>query len=517
MTSRIDHSVSLNAFYRNLFNTKPKSPSEITKSDSENFLPKESKGFDEGITAKDLFLNPTFEDEKAFNENWVNDIYSRKKSKEKPYYYLIDKGYSEENSETIVNQGIANISRQKQWSSANEKKGKLGSTLVDGIILSGIAKEIFDSESVPKFLKTLIKLSHGAFRGIRNYNQYSIYNRPDDDAAMNCYQSDIYDNKAAGFFARISGFTEMKISPWALPLGELFPSRFSDPIKKLCTMPGSLWWRIRMPAYINQQFATDLFRWLFYITPALSGSQECKEKISEVNKRGNLSLSYILDRHYKNSGLMTKKDKTFFNFIKQIPKLTFGCFSSDIAKQKDSAKKLGETIAPGLGLYGFFAFITGTIGSIVSKILEKEIKVFDFITATAISSQQLIYFPKLVLPLFNKAKELELAVTKDEVKERYKNHKIEDVSELAGSMKKLSYLGSSALGLNLLNNLVKLKDFENPIIQKSLKIFDSISTDLISKFFSHRRHIWGKGFRVTNPEFYNPVQAEAKEPALAQT
>lgn len=507
MTNIIDQNCQLNAFYRNIFNARPKQPSEVTKSDLENYTPKESKGFEEGITAKDLFKNPTCEDKELLNERWVNEIYTKPSAAKKHVSYLIDKGYTSEESETVIPNALDNVERQKEWSQVNEETGKEASNFVNGIIGLGVVKELLDNESVPKIIRTVADLAYGVCRGRRNYLQNFLYNRPDDDAAMNRYQADIYDNKVAGVLANAATFTEMKINSWALPLVELLPEKFKEPAKKLLTLPASEWWRARMPGHINQQFFTDFFRWSFHIIPSLFGHKDSVEVINGVKNRGNLSPSYIFQRHCKNAGLVKKEEQTTFNFLKQVPKLVSGCFSSNLSKQKDSAKKLGETAAPSLGFYGFFAMGVGTTAGSVLKILDKEHKFFDYLTSTAVSSQQLIYFPKMVVPLFNRAKQLQSDLLNPE---KLSKDQIKQISKLSNKKRNLAYLGAVTFGLNLLNNSLKLKTFENPILKKGIKILDEVSLDLISKFFSHRRHLNGLDFKVTNHEFYDPATEEAQ-------
>lgn len=510
MANTIDQNCQLNAFHRNIFNARPKQPHEITKSDSENYTPRESKGFEEGFTAKDLFENPTDEDKKTFHERWVNEIAADIKPQEEFREYLIDRGYSEEQSEQIVYSGIEGIARQKSWSKVNEETGKEAFNLVNGIIGLGVVKELLDNESVPKIIRTAVGLAYGACRGRRNYLQNFLYDRPDDDAAMNRYQADVYDNKVAGVLANAATFTEMKINSWALPLVELLPEKFKEPAKKLLTLPAGEWWRSRMLGHINQQFFTDFFRWCFYIIPSLFGHKESIEIINSVKNRRNLSTSYIFQRHCKNAGLTNQKEQTTFNFLKQIPKLVSGCFSSNLSKQKDSAKKLGETAAPSLGGYGFFAMGIGTIAGSVLKIMDKETWFFDFLTSTAVSSQQLIYFPKMVVPLFARPKELKASLSNPEITKDLSKDHIKQISELSNKKRSLAYLGAVTFGLNLLNNSLKLKTFENPILKKGIKILDEVSLDLISKFFSHRRHLNGLDFKVTNHEFYDPVTEETQ-------
>src|SRR3989338_7778554 len=269
MTNTIDQNCQLNAFYRNIFNARPKQPSEVTKSDLEDYTPKESKGFEEGVLAKDLFQNPNPPDNAIFDEKWINRIVSCKVDKNDYKDVLVARGFTEEQAQSVILYGLDNIDRQQKWSKVNEETGKEASNLVNEIIGLGVVKELLDNESVPKIIRTVAGLAYGACRGRRNYLQNFLYNRTDDDAAMNRYQADIYDNKVAGILANAATFTEMKINYWALPLVELLPEKFKEPAKKLLILPAGEWWRARMPGHINQQSFTDFFRWSFHIIPFL--------------------------------------------------------------------------------------------------------------------------------------------------------------------------------------------------------------------------------------------------------
>src|SRR3989338_4072397 len=129
MTNTIDQNCQLNAFYRNIFNARPKQPSEITKSDLESYTPKESKGFDESITAVDLFQNSTEQDKKLFDDKWVAHVVSEPEDEETYAASLIKHNYSQEAAEAIIDYSIDNSERQKSWSKVNEETGKEASNL----------------------------------------------------------------------------------------------------------------------------------------------------------------------------------------------------------------------------------------------------------------------------------------------------------------------------------------------------------------------------------------------------
>ena len=98
--------------------------------------------------------------------------------------------------------------------------------------------------------------------------------------------------------------------------------------------------------------------------------------------------------------------------------------AGDIASQKDGAKKLGETIAPSLGLYGYIAMIFGTLVCQVLKLFGIKSKALDAVVPSAFVSQQAIYIPKLATPLLNRAREIEEGLSKPNIRKHYTDEEI---------------------------------------------------------------------------------------------
>ena len=161
-------------------------------------------------------------------------------------------------------------------------------------------------------------------------------------------------------------------------------------------------------------------------------------------------------------------------------------------------------------MWGTIALPVGTLGSSVLKLLGKEDKarLFDLISSTSVNSQQIIYFPKLVLPLFNSAREIEMKLSDERFTKRFTSDELKELKGLTKNTKRLGYLGVGCLLLSSLNTTLKLKNFENSILNKAVEIIDGLSNDLICKFFSYRRYILGLGFRLLNPEFYPDYKEE---------
>lgn len=508
MSNTIGQLELLNQFYRNIFDTRPKQKEEITRADGEGFYPKESRGWEQGITAKDLFDNPTEEDEKIFHENWVSEIDPHVENSDKFIKHLIKRGFTEEKAQLIITFAYDNVERQKSWAGRNETHGKVASNCVNGVIALGIAERLIDSDSVPKIIRTSVSVLYGLLRGKREYEQNTMYRASDDDAAMNIYQANVYGNKIAGGVGNFATFVGKYINSWAHSAIGFLPENIKLATRHVLISIVPFWFRVRQPAEINQSFFTDLINLLIHKIPSLFGIKKSIEVIKDIEKRGTVSSSYFLERHYKNAGITEEKDKTILKLITKTFKLAKGCFSGDIKTQKDSSAKLGKTIAPTLGLYGSVAMGISIFLGPLFRILGIENRLFNFFASTPVTSQQFIYFPKLIMPFLTKAKELENCLSDEKTREKYTEGQIKELKDLSCKFRNLFYLGCITSLSNLLNTALKLKNFENPILRKGVDIIDEIATDLINKFFSQRRHVLGLGFRLTNTEFYTPVVEE---------
>ncbi len=497
MIEKIDN---LNNFYKPIYPLYE--PQKLIKGILETIIPKGRKGFADPVLAEDFIKDPTEEDKKLFNKFWINKILSDETTSELYDNELSQKGFSFEQKEFVFSFAIDDIERRKAWSSTNESHGYTASTATSANLILGLFKELIDTENTPWIINTALHLAYGVTRSIRSYYQYSIYGRDDDDAALNQYQADVYGNKIAGALSQASVFTETKINSWAYTVAEILPSHIRDPAKKLLCLPTSMWWRSRMPAHINQQFFTDFLSYLWHRPFSLFGDEKSIRVIKEIKEKDNISLSYFMERHYKNAGLIEKKDQNILNLIKHFFKLTKNTFSSDIKVQKDSSKKLAETIAPVLGMYGFFSVAIGTVFSSALKMFHINSKFFDVINSTSLTSQQMIYLPKIVMPLYNETKELDEAIKNSETTERFSKAGIENLKEFNKEKRNLAYLGFTSLPLSVLNTTLKFFNFEDVFLNKAKNIVDDLSGTVSNRFFSHRRHLIGKQFRLENPEFY---------------
>ena len=99
-------------------------------------------------------------------------------------------------------------------------------------------------------------------------------------------------------------------------------------------------------------------------------------------------------------------------------------------------------------------------------------------------------------------KELESLLLNPEYTKKHSAGQIENLKSLNKKQGFLSYLGAFCLISSMVSTSLKVKEFENPVLQKACKVIDELTNNLIQKFFSERRHLIGHGFMVQNPEYY---------------
>lgn len=486
-----------------------KTKEQITRADLES--PRLGKGWSDLVQVDDLFHNPNEEQKNTFCKRWLPiAMLDKTGEKEKDCLLrLIESGYTKEQAESIIEYSYRNVDRAKESAIANNHFGRIASYAASGSILFGVIKHLFDFESHP-VVKTVIGFAQGVAKSIRSFIMYGkIYNREDDDASLNRYLAEKYGNKISGHMAKAAVTTETAINTWAYPLVELLPENLGEAAKKIISNVNPLYWRSRQPADVNQQFFTDFLSYVTHIVPSLFGVKKSVEVINGVAEREHIKPSYFFKRHYENAGLTDKKDQSVSKLIGQVFKLIKGSFSSDIVKQKESYTKLGKTIAPTLGMYGFFAVGIGAVVGSVLKLFRIESKFFDFVSSSGATSQQIIYLPKIVLPIFNRVKEVEAELSQPDAANKYGKEKVQKLKDLSNRLRNLSYMGVTTLLANVLNTGLKLKHFENPILKSAVDVIDEVAGGLINNFFSHRRHVIGHGFKVENPEFYDEYVDES--------
>ena len=266
-----------------------------------------------------------------------------------------------------------------------------------------------------------------------------------------------------------------------------------------------------MPAHINQGFFTDLLKFLLHKPLSLLGFKSSRKEIEKIKERKNIELSYFVERHYENLGIKDKKEQNPVNFIKQLFKLTKQSVNGEANIQLESTKKVGETIAPVLGITAFMATTLGIPIKLITKYLNKQNRIIDFFASLSMSAQQLIYFFKMVIFELNDYKRIKARLLDTEFIHKTNGNQLVEMKILLHKKQKLSILGLTTFLTSQINTLLKIFPNQNLYIETTIKIFDTLSGDLVSKFFSERRHVMGFGFRAENSELYSKEEKEIVE------
>ena len=500
MGNTIDHIRLNNTFYNPINNWKHNV--NPTREDKENIDHKGRKGFGDAVTAEDIFDNPTEEDKQLFHEAWVNELRSERKSFEEFDDHLANKGFDSDQGYKVLANSIQNSVRAKSWAEENEKRCKVASDSMTASIVCGITNNVLDSESIPSVIRHGVNLAQGIAQGTRAYNQYSTYNRPDDDVALNVFEGTALGNKLSSALGQTTAIAETKIKPWAMVLTSFLPEPYRTSTRQILTLPNSLWWRVRMLAHINQEFGTDLLKYIFHKPLTLLKDRESIRVIEEIKAKKNLDPSYFLERHCKNAGIKKKRDYTVGNLVEKTLSNLRDSFSSDTKVRSNAARRLNETIAPVFGTYGAVAVTTGAVAQPILKTFNLESKIANFLYSSGVLSQQSIYFFRFLRPLQVDTEHLKRQLHDRNKTNNWTKEQIEQRKVLLSKQESLSYLGTSCFLVNALNTFLKLKKFENSYMKKGASMIDGLSEDLIAKFFSQRRYVEGYKFRVENPEFY---------------
>ena len=318
---------------------------------------------------------------------------------------------------------------------------------------------------------------------------------------MNNYQGKVYGNKIASSLGSLACFTECKINPFIFPVLSLVSKKEDfDSAFTLLTIPNISWWRARMVGHINQECLTDFIKYIIHKPLSLVGIVRSEEVVEGIKKRKNLEINYIKERHYENLGIREKEEQTPRRFIKELQdKIKRSVRNNNVEDQLESAKKAGETIAPTLGLTAFLSTVIG----FPLKVIYKQNIPINFFASLSLSFQQIIYFFKMVIPGIANIKKTWKTLQENDLDKRLKKEEIENLKLLLTEYKKLTAVGLLTFSSSIINSLLKLIKTENPYIEKLKTMIEGLSGDLVSKFFSERRHVLGFQFKAENPEFYD--------------
>ena len=583
MSTKINNFHSGNHFYSCQYSWLEKHKKSKASDFKEAFEPLENSWGGEHTLAKNIFINSTPTLKSQFDRKWVQKYFYKTNIQEKKKYLasLALNGIEDEKYEDVINYAYSNAKRAATWSHHNIALGKKSSRFALLSLFTGIIKQLFfsndgeiassdssnlsrndvDGDEARQWRPLAFSIINSFFRSQRNLNQYTMYSLPDDDAAMNVYQADVYGNKVAGSLAKASTFMERNINPYLMPISEILPSNVGECFRKLAVIPTSLWWRARMPAYINQEFFTDFLKYMLHKPLAVFGVGNSREEVRGIRERGNLKWSYFVDRHKENLGIADKQDEIASSALpprnddSPSPLITHfhNLFNKDPTTQMESSKHLGEFLAPVLGMYGFFTSALGNTSSALFRLFNIENKLFglaNLIQTSSLFSQQLIYLPKIIIPFYSETRQIEnilkvINICPGDLSEHVlpvanfgseggkinnlrtdslqgntlkqqnttwvgvesqnvdiqedEKQKIKELKTLVRDRKITSYAGMFGFYLHGINLLLKTLSVTTSTFPR---IIDESACGLTNYFFSSRRYAMGEQFRIENPEFY---------------
>ena len=414
---------------------------------------------------------------------------------------LIKDGFNKEEAKSLADQSIYHTVRAADWADDNQVNS---GDAAKGMLLSmffGIGKIVLSNfDSIYDYVKNTFGFLSNISSAFRGYKQFKIYGeRIDEDRAENNYEGKMYGNKASSMFADLAYIFETKINPITLPVLGFCSERIQDSLRPLLSLCNILWWRIRMPAEINQSFATDVLNFLIHKPLSLAGFERSSEILKTVDP-DNVSYDYINKRTRALIGLDPDKDKSvsiLSRFITEFKSL----FTGNIKEKIESSVKINKFISPFLGFYGFFAALIGMPLSSVFRFFNKENKIIEAFTQTSFASQQLIYLFRLMLPEYWENRKLEL----EDIKKLKENplYKLDKkVINLRETRKKTFYTGASVCLMNIASIFLKFFNFENRFLSTGIKIYNEVADKGISYYLSKRRELLGKKFKLDNSELF---------------
>lgn len=488
--------------------------SEYQKSQAnkECFKPIEFIELDKKINIEESYLTKVVVDyeTKRKNNEYYNKLLNRTKTKKEYIEELKAIGsFTPSESRSILDQAIYHSLRAKDWSNENIKKCGAAAKFIQAAMPVGVLRAFAKHlDFIPGNLKKIVNLVDGLLLGLRGKFQYDVIGgRHDDDRAQNNYEAENYGNKVSGFFGNATYLLETVVNPVMFPITALFGENIQKGLMTLLELPNIQWWRIRMPAEINQGFATDLLSYMFlkplsFYTdknPQSTGDRpktNILKKVHEIEERGNLKPEYIKERMMKLIGLDPEESKwrdvpkVFMDRVKKVVK-------GGNEEKIYAAQDINGFLAPILGLYGFFMTSVTTPVKGVLKLFGKNNRVVNALSQTAISSQQLLYTFRFLVPEY-----LE--------NENQPEVEMEALNDLKRNRKKLYGIGALTAGMNMVSPFLKLLNFQNPYLNIAKDIYDDSSDKLIQYFLSERRKYMGEDFKLCNPELYSDFANEVE-------
>lgn len=467
----------------------------------QRFTPKEYKLGSDRITPDDFSHKAlygklkvqTFADTGKDESKWINELYEGKISYGKLIQAIQSQGFTEEEAKEILDEAIYHSERSSDWALANEKYGGIAANSALVAACLGVLKTVVEgSESTPPFIKNVIGILHGGACASRGYFQYGyVYGRKiDDEKAKNNYEGEFYGNTLSSTFADLAYIFESKINLIPLPLLGLTSEETQKTISSLLSLMNILWWRVRMLAEVRQDFSSDLFTYLIHKPLALIGINESINKVRKIKEKGHLTYPYVQKRLIELIGLdpIKHKLKDIFPELARLLKDVLGSSKKDA---NHASHKVGKFLAPFFGFYGFVAFAIGAPLKSILKWLNLESKYINALASSSIASQQLLYLFRMILP-----EQLENRLTKN----GEENH---EIKELKSERDRLFYTGVTNCSLSIVSSILKLANIENKYLKIGEGVLDELLDKGIQHYFSKRRELRGKKFRLDNPELFN--------------
>jgi len=118
----------------------------------------------------------------------------------------------------------------------------------------------------------------------------------------------------------------------------------------------------------------------------------------------------------------------------------------------------------------------------------------------------------MVVPEIVGIKKILSRLSDKEYIDRVNGYQLNELKLALNKKKKLASLGLLTFLSSIINSTLKLFRYDNPHFENIKGLAEGLSGDLVSKFFSERRHVLGFQFRAENPEFY---EEEAEENKMA--
>jgi hypothetical protein len=142
------------------------------------------------------------------------------------------------------NKVLMNISKinpayqnNRNWAIANKTKGRNATFCAIGSTITGCAKTFTDKDS---FINRILDLGQKLSESLRNFEQYSLYKREDDDLDFDKRQRPI-----AGNVGELACNYETRVNPIAVPGFSLIGGNIGEAYGTISNWFNSMWWRLR--------------------------------------------------------------------------------------------------------------------------------------------------------------------------------------------------------------------------------------------------------------------------------